>query len=44
MNGLIKQLFIPNFPVAQLIEHKTKSEKGILAWLGMQGVLQKILS
>ena len=23
MNGLIKQLFIPNCPVAQLVEHKT---------------------
>ena len=24
MNGLIKQLFIPNFPAAQLAEHKTE--------------------
>ena len=24
MNGLIKQLFTPNFPVAQLAEHKTE--------------------
>ena len=24
MNGLIQQLFTPNFPVAQMAEHKTE--------------------
>ena len=37
MNGLIKQLLTPSSPVAQLAEHKTISEKELLAWVRTKG-------
>ena len=40
MNGLIKQLFTSNSPVARLSEHKI-SEKGLLVCVRIQVVLQR---
>ena len=35
MNGLIKELFTPNFPLAQLSEHKTEDLRRT-CWYGYQ--------
>ena len=43
MNGLIKQLFTPNCPGAQLAEHTIEDLRRICqpAWVQIQGVLKK---
>ena len=35
MNGLIKQLFTPNSPLAQLSEHKTEDQRRTF-WRGFE--------
>ena len=41
MEQSFKQLFIPNYPVAQWEERERKAEKDLLAWVRIQRVFQR---